>query len=163
MPKLNLLTLVGRCTCQICGLYAEAARPKASVCAGCAAAPDKARSLLDARMDGAKRNVEAAWLHLNRAVDAVNAAGMAERWGAMRQALDEYHLLCADEATHRRVERAQRAVEVGDEALVPAPLAQAFRAYEAFYWASDAEKRERVKAEIAAVALEDVLNAREAA
>jgi hypothetical protein len=161
MSKIRLMPSVGRCICTICGLYAEAARLKANVCAGCAAAPDKARSLLDARASAARRKAEAAWLQLNHAVDVLGE--YAPRWAAMRQALDEYHLLCADDDTRRRVERAQRAVEAEDEALVPAPLAACFRAYEALYWAGDAEKRERVKAEIALVALEDVLSPREAA
>jgi hypothetical protein len=147
MSKIRLMPSVGRCICTICGLYAEAARLKANVCAGCAAAPDKARSLLDARASAARRKAEAAWLQLNHAVDVLGE--YAPRWAAMRQALDEYHLLCADDDTRRRV--------------VPAPLAACFRAYEALYWAGDAEKRERVKAEIALVALEDVLSPREAA
>ena len=159
MPKLNLLTLAGRCTCQVCGLYAEAARPKATVCAECARDPEAARGHVQTKADAARRRAEAAWVHLNRCVDAATAAGMTARWQALRQALEEVHALCADTDTTARVRRATRAAEAGNTDLVPAELAAALLAHEDYYWASDAARREKLKGEIALVALDDVTSA----
>jgi hypothetical protein len=163
MSKIRLMPSVGRCNCQVCGLYAEAARPKAQVCAECARDPEAARAHVAGKVSAAARRAEAAWLHLNRAVDAAEAAGFGERWGAMRQALEEVHALCADAETTARVRRATVAAEAGNTDLVPAELTQALLAHENFYWASDAARREKLKGEIAIVALEDVVSPREEA
>jgi hypothetical protein len=156
MSKIRLMPSVGRCTCQVCGLYAEAARPKATVCAECARDVEAARAHVAAKVAATARRAEAAWLHLNRCVDAAHAAGMGERWGAMRQALEEVHALCASAETTARVRKATVAAEAGNTELVPAELAAALLAHEDFYWASDAARREKLKGEIALVALEDV-------
>lgn len=155
MSKINLLSFAGRCTCQVCGLLAEAARPKATVCAECARNPEQARALLQARVEGARRRAEVAWLQLNRCVDALTEEE-GSRWGRMRQGLEEYHLLTADAETRRKVEGTQRAAEAGDPRVPPA-LAATWLAYEASYWAGDAARREKLRAEVAQVALDDVL------
>jgi hypothetical protein len=157
MPKINALRTTERCTCQVCGLQGEVARPQATVCAHCANDPERARALLAARIEGSTQRATAAWLHLNRAVDAVEAAGLADRWARLRQALEEVHILTADAATQARVRQALDAAQSADTTKLPAPLAQALLGYEAHYWAQDARKRARLQAEIAGVALEDCL------
>lgn len=126
-----------RRTCAACELLLPPVADAAPLCAYCAEEPETACRRIVARADAARAGEKAAWLTLNRAVDAL-PSDLAPRWERMREALEAKQLGTADEPTVARLREARAALDRG---ALP-PLANVWAAYEAHWWArADAERR----------------------
>lgn len=122
-----------RRTCVVCEELLPTAEPGVPLCVRCGADPAQARRRIVARLNAAQDIPRAAWLRLNRAVDALSPEE-APRWERMRAALDSALGGTANVETVDRVREMWRAIDRGK---APPALAAVVIAYEDNWWAGE--------------------------
>ena len=122
-----------RVTCVVCEELLPTAEDGAPLCVRCGHDPAAARRRILVRLEGARAVPHAAWVALNRAVDALTPEEV-ERWGRMRAALESALGGTAPMDVRARVRETQAAIDRG---ACPPALAAAWVAYESNWWAGE--------------------------
>ena len=129
-----------RRACVACELMMPPVEDGAPLCAVCAEDRAAARRRVASRIEWTMQPATQAWTAMNRAIDALDEETYA-RWSRMREAIEQRFAGTADAETIARLDAARAALDRGTNQ----PLANAWAAYEAHYWAR-AEATQRAEA-----------------